>query len=120
MCCVILSFFLNHLRADYIFTLLNPLIFQGVCPKTKMTPLSSLGHLTLMQYFHLINSLYSKKIVPTMSFIIKKENTFIPRSHFSFNLGNKEERKKSGLDEILLCRRILSLKMYTREPLLKI
>lgn len=73
-----------------------------------------------MQYFHLINSLYSKQIVPTMSFIIKKENTFIPRSHFSFNLGNKEERKKSGLDEILLCRRILSLKMYTREPLLKI
>ena len=55
-----------------------------------------------------------------MSFIIKKENVFIPSSHISFNLGNKEERKKRGIDEILLCRRILSLKMCKREPLLKI
>ena len=31
-----------------------------------------------------------------MSFIIKKENAFIPSSHISFNLGNKEERKKKG------------------------
>ena len=65
--------------------------------KDQDDKLSSSGHLTLMQYFHLINSLYSKQINCSNNvFIIKKENAFIPSSHISFNLGNKEERKKKG------------------------